>query len=451
MLWLRINPFLPIALLLLCSFFINTFTSSIVVRFVLTAASVVLAILISFERRIRYVWNWPMASLLLLWAIALFNQNHDIAAGDYSWLFFFSATLLVTITLGFGEGLSFCKAVKFVALLGLFFALATIAMWLYPLLFDVVKEFFFSSSISARSYRNGFTAHYSTNAIYITFGIICMFALLVNEGRKKFRYLEFIGLVACFFALFLTTKRTHLAIAIVACMSMYLLSGDKRLSSRMTGLLAWGAAALAVFSIAAQYIPELSMTIDRIIGLSDDDTFGSRSDLYSICINLWKSSPIVGNGWGSFTEALYNSPAGARFAVQGYFEIDAHNVFLQILAESGLVGLCIFLAWSVGSLIQTGRLTRSSEIDATYKTVVTAAWGVQLFFLVYCFTGNPLYDPQMFIPFLLIGFGGYLHCWSHRRISSCQASNGTEIASVDSLGVICENRAFSQMNEFLVK
>lgn len=416
----RISSFVPLLLLLLCSFFINTFTSSIAVRLALTGLSVVLALAAAFQSRIRYVWNWPTIALLLLWAMALFVQNHDIFTGDYSWMFFFSASLLVAVVLGFGGGSPFYKTVKAVAALGLFFSAATVAMWIYEPLYDFVKELFFSTSVSARSYRNGFTAHYSTNAIYITFGIICSFALLLNERSKKRRTFYFLEVVICFFALLLTTKRAHLVIAIVACSSMYLLSGGKRLGKRTTGLIIWATAALVVFFIASQYIPELSMTIDRFVGLADDDTFGSRSDLYAICVDLWEKSPIIGNGWGSFTEALYGSPSGARFAAQGYFEIDAHNVFLQVLAEGGVICLCFFMAWVISCLMETAGLARTTEIDAARRTIAVASWGVQLFFLLYCLTGNPLYDPQMYIPCLLIGFGGYLHCWSNARQETVQ-------------------------------
>lgn len=339
----------PIALLLFCSFFINTFASSILVRLTLTCLSVVLALAVSIRARVRYETNWPMMALLLMCAMALFNQNQDVLSGEYSWLVFFFASLFVAIILGFGKESPFRQAVIIVAYLGLFFSLATILMWAYPPLFEIAKETFFSASVSARSYRSGFTAHYSTNAIYITFGIICCFALLLNASVKKRRFIYSSAFILCVLALLLTTKRAHLAIAIAVCVSMYLLSGNRGLSGRVTGLIAWATVALVVFSIASQYIPELGMTIERIAELSNDDTFGSRSDLYSICFSLWEESPIFGQGWGAFTDALYGSLSGARFAAQGYYEIDAHNVFLQVLAEGGIVCLSLFLIWCVGS------------------------------------------------------------------------------------------------------
>lgn len=417
----RFAAVVPIVLLLFCSFFINTFASSILVRLALTCVSVVLALMVSLQARIRYEINGPMVALLLVCAMALLNQNHDVLSGEYSWLVFFFASLSVAIILGYGEGSPFRQAVKIVAYLGLFFSLATILMWIYPPLFEIVKETFFSASVSAGSYRSGFTAHYSTNAIYITFGIICCFALLLNESKNKQRAFYFVAFIICFFALLLTTKRAHLAIAIAACVSMYLLSGNRGLSRRVTGLIVWVTVAIVVFSIASQYIPELGMTIERIAELSDDDMFGSRSDLYSICFSLWKESPIFGQGWGSFTDALYGSLSGARFAAQGYYEIDAHNVFLQVLAEGGVVCLSLFFIWCVGSLIQTANLLKTSNDDSAYRIVAVASWGCQLFFLIYCFTGNPLYDIQVYIPCLLIGFGGYLCCWNSARkeIAQC--------------------------------
>lgn len=179
------RPLFPIAMLLLCAFFINSFTSSVYLRIALSCLAIFFSVVISFASRTRYRWNWPAAFLVALWAMAVFCGNNDIMSGDYSWIVFFSATLLVTVLIGFGEANAFDGAIKMIASLGLFFALATIAMWVFPPLFDIVKEVFFSSSVSARSYRSGFTAHYSTNAIYITYGIICAFALLLFESNKK--------------------------------------------------------------------------------------------------------------------------------------------------------------------------------------------------------------------------------------------------------------------------
>ena len=48
-----------------------------------------------------------------------------------------------------------------------FHAACTIVFWLFPALYAPVKAAFFSSSYMARDYRSGFTAHYSTNSIYL--------------------------------------------------------------------------------------------------------------------------------------------------------------------------------------------------------------------------------------------------------------------------------------------
>jgi O-antigen ligase len=67
-------------------------------------------------------------------------------------------------------------------------------------------------------------------------------------------------------------------------------------------------------------------TVAASIGSAD---FGSRGLLWREAFKLFLAHPILGNGSGSVTVTIGS---------------EAHNIFLSILAETGLIGIILFLS-----------------------------------------------------------------------------------------------------------
>ena len=66
-----------------------------------------------------------------------------------------------------------------------------------------------------------------------------------------------------------------------------------------------------------------------------------------------------------------------------------HNVYLQILFDHGLIGLALYGSFFI------------INIRNAIKKRYFFSMCLQIVFLVYCITGNPLYDYYFFIPYLL--------------------------------------------------
>jgi O-antigen ligase len=73
-------------------------------------------------------------------------------------------------------------------------------------------------------------------------------------------------------------------------------------------------------------------TIDRLEQLADEGN--PRIALYAETIEIWKRAPLLGHGTGSW-------PMLAGYGDEKNYP---HNLFLELLAESGLVGLILFVA-----------------------------------------------------------------------------------------------------------
>lgn len=97
---------------------------------------------------------------------------------------------------------------------------------------------------------------------------------------------------------------------------------------------------------------------------SSGSELASRDDIWDTAVAIWEVDPIVGHGLGSFPSAYAESRApGKDFLPNTLFlpPPHAHNVYLHLLAEQGLVGLLVFLAVVAAALGHAVRLRRSAR------------------------------------------------------------------------------------------
>lgn len=327
-------------------------------------------------------------------------------------------TLLVVYTILFvcmyaasGERGWISTCIKVLVAFAAFHALCTIAFWLFPALYAPVKAAFFSSSYMARDYRSGFTAHYSTNSIYLSFGLVLWVCGLIGRRVKPQPRDVALGLVFLL-ALFLTTKRGPLIASVAAISVCYLfVNRDKFTGTALKALIIALLAILAV-GVLATFVPGVDATLQRFVELSEDETGNGRSELYDCAWSMFYSNPLFGSGWGSYSKYVATTSLGAMYSNLGFTSMSTHNVYLQLLAETGIVGLALFLVPAAVTLIAAMRRSAAHRGGGFYgeSFYLWACVGAQIFFLVYCFSGNPLYDPQCYIPYFMSCVGVFAIC-----------------------------------------
>jgi O-antigen ligase len=292
------------------------------------------------------------------------------------------------------------------AIFGVFYSAITIVCWVLPSVYSdyiyPIIIYCYKGSVTGMSYKSGFTAHYSTNAIYLALGAIGSFCCSLKHRSIRWK----VAFVLTLFALILTTKRAHLGFGAVALIVAYYVYGSKY-KATVTGKVLIGASVLILVFMGAQsYLPDAFEVINRFFDAADDDTLNGRMPFYKLCIQLWLGSPFFGNGWDSYTQ-YFNSVYVGKYTALGDSSMDAHNVYLQILAEQGIVGLTMFLIAVVSCLVSCiFSLVKINKLDCCesvymQRVLMTGTISVQVFFLLYCLTGNPLYDMQMYVPWLL--------------------------------------------------
>ena len=81
----------------------------------------------------------------------------------------------------------------------------------------------------------------------------------------------------------------------------------------------------------------------------------ARWEIWSAAIQVWKAHPLLGAGANAF-EAGYRQ-LGIVFDPSQYGDDlpHPHNIYLQFLAENGLVGMAAFLIFVLGTVLRCGR------------------------------------------------------------------------------------------------
>jgi len=244
----------------------------------------------------------------------------------------------------------------------------------------------------------GLTPHYSTNAMLLVTGVIMMALIYVEYRNKKNLFFLLFLLVA----LLLTGKRAHIVFSAAALYGTYYFSLVKenpfKKLFKMIGLVL---ALVLVVVIGIQFVPALANGITRILqlfdsgsGADDDNAVMARFELWALAIRAFKAHPIFGIGWKQFRDTI-------SVTRNSQYAFDTHNVYLQLLCETGIIGFVIYLAWFLFMFFKTMSLYRHmiAKVKGPTRIHLNFALTYQIFFLMYCCTGNPLYDYLTSIPY----------------------------------------------------
>lgn len=237
----------------------------------------------------------------------------------------------------------------------------------------------------------GITDHYSTNGMVLANAMLAAWAFMIVKNRQhaadKKKYIFIFALILI--GLFLTAKRAHLLFTTVACLGAYYICTKKERNHGKKFFLMILGIGIAVV-IAYCFVPQVHNVISRFFDMSDDVNIESRHVFWELALLNFRENWVFGVGWFGFRNNI---------APLVDYSGHCHNVYIQLLCETGVVGFCVFLAWFVGALI--------IAIYMAYKYFLTTAnnlqkvnlmfcLGYQIYFLMYCYSGNPLYDVYQY-------------------------------------------------------
>ncbi|HET9048803.1 MAG TPA: O-antigen ligase family protein [Chiayiivirga sp.] len=184
----------------------------------------------------------------------------------------------------------------------------------------------------------------------------------------------------------------------LVCWRLY---GGRRASQALAAL---ALASLAMAAIAYSASARFAERIDRSVQAFSADREGldhalsGRLDIWDAAWRMSADHPVNGVGVRGFREA-YPAYANADdpFVVEGIGAFHAHQIVLEVLSETGLIGLVIWLGMVVVVVRHYRRLPGRARVAATgtgiamlvavfpintHYAVYSAFWGLFLFWLV---------------------------------------------------------------------
>lgn len=198
------------------------------------------------------------------------------------------------------------------------------------------------------------------------------------------------------FCLFFTYARTGYFLCIVCLCVTY--AFVKRLRFRLKYVLIFfGLTICFYFSIL--YIPILN---ELFFSSNSEDMADARLAHWLLGFEIWEKSPLLGVGLNTHV-----------FFMQKYFSVSAlsdsflftnpiHNVHLQILAETGIVGLCFWLVWYCYSIkLCVKKVKMTSNISLLGYSIFAS---LLIYSFLYNFTGWSFFQYQTFCPFLILSY-----------------------------------------------
>lgn len=237
----------------------------------------------------------------------------------------------------------------------------------------------------------GLTDHYSTSGIYFAIGCILFFSLWLAYKEKK-RY--FILFMLMLLSLMMTQKRGPLVFVMVAIVVSFFADQGIHLKSLLFFVIGSGVLAGTIV-LLIQLIPQLGAVVDRFFNAGDN----GRDALHRYAWELFYMHPVFGAGFGQYRNY-------SKLKVSSDTEYAAHNHYLQILSEMGVLGLTLFVLLLVAMLLLTFyavfRIKRCSLQTSAQRQMLLFSLGMQVYFIGYGITGNPLYDVQCFIPYFIL-------------------------------------------------
>ena len=266
-------------------------------------------------------------------------------------------------------------------------------------------------------YRAALADHYSQNATYISMVVLALFALFLMEKQKRRKTFWGVLLGISVIALLLTSKRAHLLFCVVSAIIVYYLAYPQKRLEKTFKLVITGAVVAFGLAVVSEYIPQINNVFERFQTAGTDKETVGRFIMWNYAFGLFKQKPLFGTGWWGFR---YSGITNVRAdALTG-----CHNVYIEILANCGVVGFVIFIIALISAIYITLRSIKFC-IDKElleYKIVLLCSAAIQIFCLMYCMTGNVMFDRtfHFYIVAVILSVSFYL---SKDRIAYMEGEN----------------------------
>lgn len=341
-------------------------------------------------------------SSVMMLLIMIFWNNHTIKAEGIMGMYGQLMPILFFIAIS-SKADWYKLLINIMVIMGVFYATWTIICLIYPNMYynwiaPLMQSLYPNISYNVDA-KAGFTAHYSTNGMYLANGLFACISLIVidRQEQRKENKLLYILLLFIAGAFLICGKRGTLLCVILACYISYFVYQTNKPKGRIFKLIVFSFVLVCLVYVASLVIPSLANAYIRMLAMaSRGDISTGRFDLWAAGWKDFLVSPLLGHGWRWF---YYYDKSVFAFH-------DIHNCYLQFLTELGIVGSIPFFTFffvnmkHTTSLLKQWRRDRTSRLTDRYNRYLIFAILYQSFFLIFIFEGTAFYNPEALIPYM---------------------------------------------------
>ena len=201
----------------------------------------------------------------------------------------------------------------------------------------------------------GFRIPYFALPLYLTFFIPFNFFILLLGKHRWLRMFAFINVIALSLCLLWTSSRIACFAVLLTIVPALLLIKNKK-NKFLIILFAF------LFMCGALLFPR---TRERIKTIPDIQKWSNRLPLYQSALKIFFDYPVFGSGVGTFEKILhtpkYELPSD--YPVAKELNLHAHNTYLEIAAEMGVVGLAAFILFFGAFFYHAVSLVKNSTLS----------------------------------------------------------------------------------------
>ncbi|MFH8488381.1 O-antigen ligase family protein [Streptomyces longisporoflavus] len=237
-------------------------------------------------------------------------------------------------------------------------------------------------------------------ATVVSYGVVCALALALGPASVRQRQAALVCALLLVVPLALSFSRGAWIATVVACGAQLGLAGVRRALRALAAVTAAAVVLVGGFGIGTQLLQDRISSITQVTD-APDQSVTDRYTMWAAAVDMWKDEPVAGVGLKAFPDhrdshaslalssASDTAGAGVGFSRQPL--LSPHNMYLLVLGEQGLLGLCTLVgSWAAFLLLGLRRLARVRGHSGTDCALV--ACGLMLWQLVdfsYADIGGP--------------------------------------------------------------
>jgi len=246
----------------------------------------------------------------------------------------------------------------------------------------------------------------NTAARYFVIALVFLNYLRSTVSKPLHRFLTISGMAITFLGTIYTVSRTGIVLLAVVMMLIILLRSGSRYRIQLFGLMI-----IAIFVIWFGYDPVIEIFKKMAPAIAQGtDTIGLRYKLWQAGWQMWLDHPIRGVGIGMYPAELIKYAYG--IIPQYYLTLTAHSTYIQLLAETGIIGLGLFLLMLFSAL---GNILRAGNTNDASLTSLRNVW--LIVFIVFMIGGITKTDQADKL--LWVGIGASVY-FRNRLIAKTQ-------------------------------